>query len=105
MPGSHRFDTDPAEASREVVEHELRKSGTAPSLETPAEQPEGGDVFAKAHNDIEGRRNEPSSLSEQAVQRPGSGPHARPELTNKEATPGAGTLPDPDKEEVEAISS
>ena len=27
---------------------------------------------------------------------PAAGPHAKPELTNTEATPGAGLLPDPD---------
>lgn len=25
---------------------------------------------------------------------PGAGPHAKPELTNEDATPGAGSLPD-----------
>jgi hypothetical protein len=29
---------------------------------------------------------------------PTAGPHARRELTNKMATPGAGALPDPDEE-------
>ncbi len=29
-------------------------------------------------------------------QRPPAGPHAKPELTNRDATPGAGLLPDPD---------
>lgn len=29
---------------------------------------------------------------------PPAGPHADPSLTNEEATPGAGTLPDPDGE-------
>ena len=29
---------------------------------------------------------------------PPAGPHARRELTNKMATPGAGALPDPDEE-------
>ncbi|MCQ8783806.1 hypothetical protein [Mangrovibrevibacter kandeliae] len=28
---------------------------------------------------------------------PPAGPHAKPELTNPDATPGAGTLPDPDE--------
>lgn len=29
---------------------------------------------------------------------PAAGPHAKRELTNKMATPGAGALPDPDEE-------
>ena len=29
---------------------------------------------------------------------PAAGPHAKPELTNDMATPGAGALPDPDDE-------
>lgn len=28
--------------------------------------------------------------------RPAAGPHAKPELTNTESTPGSGLLPDPD---------
>lgn len=32
-------------------------------------------------------------------ERPAAGPHAKPELTNPEATPGAGLLPDPDEPE------
>jgi hypothetical protein len=31
--------------------------------------------------------------SEADEKMPNAGPHARPELTNKDATPGAGTLP------------
>jgi len=29
---------------------------------------------------------------------PAAGPHAKPELTNEAATPGAGALPDPNRE-------
>ncbi|KQT57469.1 MULTISPECIES: hypothetical protein [unclassified Aureimonas] len=31
---------------------------------------------------------------------PAAGPHANPALTDKERTPGAGTLPDPDQDDV-----
>ncbi len=43
---------------------------------------------------------EPGSLREkdEAGKKPSAGPHADPALTNEEATPGAGTLPDPDGE-------
>lgn len=30
-------------------------------------------------------------------QKPAAGPHAKPQLTDPEKTPGAGALPDPDK--------
>lgn len=105
MLDSHRFDREPAEGSREVVEHELKESGPTPPSGTSAKRAEDGDVFDKARDDIEGQRDEPSSLSREAAKRPASGPHARPELTNEDATPGAGTLPDPDETEVEATSS
>lgn len=32
---------------------------------------------------------------------PPAGPHAKPELTNPDATPGAGSLPDPDAKDVD----
>lgn len=37
-------------------------------------------------------KGEPAS----GPQTPPAGPHAKPELTNADATPGAGALPDPD---------
>lgn len=42
------------------------------------------------------KRNEGSSP--QPPDFPAAGPHAKRELTNKMATPGAGALPDPDEE-------
>ena len=36
---------------------------------------------------------------------PAAGPHAKPELTNTEATPGAGLLPDPEEPEESANST
>jgi hypothetical protein len=105
MPDSHRFDREPAEGSREVVEHELKKSGPPPSPSGASAGPEDGDVFDMAREDIEGRGDEPSAPPEEATEHPPSGPHASPDLTNEEATPGAGTLPDPDQTDVEAVSS
>jgi hypothetical protein len=31
---------------------------------------------------------------------PAAGPHAKKELTNSDATPGTGALPDPDEDEI-----
>ena len=36
---------------------------------------------------------------------PPAGPHARERLTNPDATPGSGALPDPDKRDGEADAS
>jgi hypothetical protein len=36
---------------------------------------------------------------------PAAGPHARPELTNPDATPGTGSLPDPEDETMGGVSS
>ena len=36
------------------------------------------------------------SEEEATAERPAAGPHAKPDLTNKDATPGAGVLPDPE---------
>jgi hypothetical protein len=36
---------------------------------------------------------------------PAAGPHARPELTNPDATPGTGSLPDADDETMGGVSS
>ena len=41
---------------------------------------------------------EPARVDAQKPDFPAAGPHARRELTNKMATPGAGALPDPDEE-------
>ncbi|MEF2072237.1 hypothetical protein [Consotaella aegiceratis] len=43
---------------------------------------------SKPHDRPEGRK--PAKMSDA----PPEGPHAKPELTNEDATPGAGTLPD-----------
>jgi len=40
----------------------------------------------------------PPRVDAQKPDFPAAGPHARRELTNKMATPGAGALPDPDEE-------
>ena len=36
---------------------------------------------------------------------PAAGPHAHRELTNPEATPGAGSLPDPEADDMGGVSS
>jgi hypothetical protein len=36
---------------------------------------------------------------------PAAGPHAKPELTNSDATPGAGTLADAEDETMDDVSS
>lgn len=53
--------------------------------------------MTKAQTDIEGRENQPKPV-EKSKSRPAEGPHARPELTDKEKTPGAGALVDKDSE-------
>ncbi|GLK68394.1 hypothetical protein [Hansschlegelia plantiphila] len=53
--------------------------------------PSGQDPKTPPHRGQEGETDDkPDS---QHDERP-EGPHARPDLTNEEATPGAGTLPD-----------
>lgn len=47
---------------------------------------------------------EPCGAGETAAEPPPAGPHAKPELTNPQATPGAGLLPDPE-EPGDAIDS
>ncbi|KQQ90328.1 hypothetical protein [Aureimonas sp. Leaf324] len=37
---------------------------------------------------------ETSQVTKDKAKMPGAGPHAKPELTNPDATPGAGSLPD-----------
>lgn len=37
----------------------------------------------------------PSRVPDRKPDVPSAGPHDKPELTNPDATPGAGTLPDP----------
>jgi hypothetical protein len=52
-----------------------------------------------------GRQEPESSPNKGEVEkRPPAGPHADPALTNEEATPGAGTLPDPNGEPGEGGS-
>ena len=41
-----------------------------------------------------------ASKDETASPLPAAGPHAKRELTNPDATPGAGALPDPDENEI-----
>lgn len=53
--------------------------------------------MSKAQNDIEGRETGKASI-EKPKQRPAEGPHARPDLTDLEKTPGAGALVDKDSE-------
>ncbi|MDQ8729388.1 hypothetical protein [Bradyrhizobium sp. LHD-71] len=51
------------------------------------------------------RRDEPESKRPKAPPTdkiPPAGPHAKPELTDKERTPGSGVLPDSDPKETEA---
>ena len=38
-------------------------------------------------------------------ERPAAGPHAKPELTNPDSTPGSGMLPDPDDPEASQDST
>ena len=37
-----------------------------------------------------------------AAKHPAAGPHAKPHLTDKEKTPGTGSLPEPDATEADA---
>lgn len=39
---------------------------------------------------------QPAEKDHASPDQPPAGPHAKPELTNTESTPGAGLLPDPD---------
>ena len=47
----------------------------------------------------------PPRVDAQKPDFPAAGPHARRELTNKMATPGAGALPDPDEEDDSQTST
>lgn len=53
--------------------------------------------MSKAQKDIEGRQAEPTP-DHKTENAPAEGPHARPELTDEEKTPGSGALVDKDSE-------
>lgn len=61
--------------------------------------------FDKAgQEEIEGRKGEPEDAPDQP-KAPPAGPHAEPSLTNPDATPGTGSLPDPTSDdEVDAAT-
>lgn len=53
--------------------------------------------MSKAQKDIEGRQAEPAP-DDKSGKAPAEGPHARPDLTDEEKTPGSGALVDKDSE-------
>jgi hypothetical protein len=68
-----------------------------------AEQGAGGLAgHDKRQGDLHDQTNQTSSMREPVSGEPvpPAGPHAKPELTDKEKTPGAGTLPEPDEPET-----
>jgi hypothetical protein len=67
----------------------------------PANAP--ADKVGEATKEIEGHASGGgNSNPPPAGDRPAAGPHAKPELTNPAATPGAGALPASDEKDVEA---
>lgn len=57
-----------------------------------------------AADDAERREDEAKVERERAKTTPPAGPHADPRLTNEEATPGTGSLPDPTDGETDPAS-
>jgi hypothetical protein len=71
---------------------------------TASEQPKDSDAFGRARDEIEGRVQQKTKLDDRPTPSPAAGPHAKPEQVNEGATPGAGTLPGPTENEIEATS-
>lgn len=69
---------------------------------TVSEQPK--DAFEQARHEIEGRVQKKTQPHDTASPSLAAGPHAKPEHINEAATPGAGTLPGPTQDEIEATS-
>ena len=61
------------------------------SVQTAQDKPQKAAERDRTDGDSEAKEEPDAS-----PQRPPAGPHAKPELTNRDATPGAGLLPDPD---------
>ena len=74
----------------------MNKKSPEPTDNRAPENPRFGDSHPDARpaaNDSEAA-NAPMDASRN---RPPAGPHAKPELTNEESTPGSGLLPDPER--------
>lgn len=62
---------------------------------------EDDEVHRAARDKIEGAVRHGGKTDVEGGPRPAAGPHAKPKLTNDSATPGAGSLPRPDGNEVD----
>ena len=65
-----------------------------------ADKDDSDAVFTQARNEIEGRPRQGKPPSAKDAE----GAQTKPELVNKMATPGAGTLPEPEADEAEAAT-
>ncbi|OQP84228.1 hypothetical protein BTR14_19940 [Rhizobium rhizosphaerae] len=70
---------DPAEGARDIIDHELARS-----------QGEGDDQTEKGASDKKSLEKDSDGKGNDTPHP--AGPHARPDLTDKSKTPGAGTL-------------
>jgi hypothetical protein len=77
------------------------KVGEKPDPNAAARKPEGGQDRPGA--DLGGAKDRGGQAAQDL---PAAGPHSDPDLTNKNATPGAGTLPEPgnDPDSTDATS-
>ena len=48
------------------------------------------------------KRRSDQAQNDEPTELPPAGPHAKPELTDKDKTPGSGVLPDADEKQTEA---
>jgi hypothetical protein len=71
---------------------------------TASEQRKDSDAFGQAGDEIERRVQQKTKLDDRSTPSLAAGPHAKPEQVNEAATPGAGTLPGPTQDEIEATS-
>lgn len=49
-------------------------------------------------------KNDADAKPDKKKQAPPAGPHAKPELTDKDKTPGTGSLPDPSDKDQDSVS-
>src|SRR5262245_45734084 len=74
------------------VPHQFRNSRSVPSPTTFAEP-----IALARHCRCMAKPREKTDQREKPEPMPAAGPHAKPELTDPDKTPGAGTLPPADK--------